>query len=195
VIEASPRPPDVTRLLQEWRSGRQEALDRLIRVVYAELRRMARGQLAREGHRHTLQPTELVHEVFLRLGDQKIWWQNRAHFYGIAATCMRRVLVDYARRKRALKRPPPAAAVDVDDAVVGAPTSIDTVIAIDQALDRLAEADEECARVAELKLFGGLEIDEIAEVRGISRSTVNRKWSAAKKMLSELLAERGRDAR
>ena len=185
----SGRQADVTRLLQEWSDGRRDALDRLFPVIYAELRRIARGQLARERRQHTLQATDLVHEAFVRLVDQKVGWQNRVHFYGIAATCMRRVLVDYARRKHAAKRPPAAAAVALEDASIGEPSSIDTILAVDQALHRLAEVEPRQAQIAELKFFGGLEIPEIGEALGISKATVKRDWSAAKHALQTLLAQ------
>jgi RNA polymerase sigma factor (TIGR02999 family) len=176
------RKADVTRLLKEWRAGRPEALDRLLPLVYDELRRMARIQLAREGRRHTLQATELVHEAFVKLVDQKAGWQNRLHFYGIAARCMRRILVDHARRKKAAKRPQDVAAVDLDNAVVGAASGIDTLLALDEALDRIAAQSPRQAQIAELKLFGGLEITEIAEVVGVSLATVKRDWSEAKEL-------------
>ena len=181
------RKVEVTRLLKQWREGHPEALELLFQSVYAELRRMARVQLAREGHRHTLQPTELVHEAFVRLVDQKAGWQNRLHFYAIAARCMRWILVDHARKKRAAKRPPVAGAVDLEKADVGEPSAIDTLLALDEALDRLAKQYPRQAQIAELKLFAGLEISEIAEIVGVSEATVKRDWADAKKLLGELL--------
>ena len=178
----------MTRLLREWQQGRREALDHLLQIVYAELRRMARIQLSRERQRHTLQPTELVHEAFARLVDQRAGWQNRQHFYGIASRCMRRILVDHARMKKAGKRPPAAGAVDLEKADVGAPSGFDTLLALDQALDRLAEESPRHAQIAELKLFAGLEISEIADIVGVSAATVKRDWSATKTRLSEILA-------
>ena len=180
-----PTKADVTRLLKEWREGRAEAVDRLFPLVYDELRGMARVQLAREGRRHTVQATELVHEAFVRLVDQKADWQNRLHFFGIAAQCMRRILIDHARKKHAAKRPPAAGAVDLDHAQLGQPSGIDTVLAIDEALRRIAKTSPRQAKVAELRLFGGLEISDIALAVGVSEATVKRDWVDAKKVFSE----------
>ncbi len=187
MTQGGSRRNDVTRLLIEWRRGRRDALDGLLPLVYGELRRIARGQLGREQRQHTLQPTELVHEAFLRLVDQRAEWQSRAHFYGIAATCMRRILVDHARRKKAAKRPQVADAVDLDDAIAGTVSSVDTVLAVDEALTRLAALDARQAQIAELKFFGGLDVPEIAEVIGASAATVKRQWAEAKGTLYRLL--------
>ena len=187
MAEASTRKADVTRLLKEWRQGRHEALDRLMPIVYDELRRMARVQLAREGHRATLQATELVHEAFVRLMDQKAGWQNRQHFYGIAAKCMRRILIDHARRKRAAKRPQAGAAVDLEHAQVGESSNVDALLALDQALDRLAKDSPRQAQIAELKLFAGLEVAEIATFVGVSEATVKRDWMEAKRVFEAAL--------
>jgi RNA polymerase sigma factor (TIGR02999 family) len=185
MAKTPPRSPDVTRLLQEWHQGRQEALDRLFPIIYDELRRMARIQLKRERRRPTLQPTELVHEAFAKLVDQKAGWQNRLHFYGIAARCMRRILTDHARRRRAAKRPPPEAALDLQDVEVGRSSSLDALLAVDQALNRLATESPRLVRIAELKMFVGLETSEIANVVGVSEATVKRDWSDAKKFLRD----------
>ena len=190
MTDVPPRQLEVTRLLQDWSNGRREVMDRLLPLVYEELRRMARSQLAREGRRHTLQPTELVHDAFMRLVDQKAGWRNRAHFYGIAATCMRRILVDYARRKQAAKRPQAAAAVELNEETLSGSMPVDTMIAIDQALDRLAARDPRQAQIAELKCFVGLEVTEIAEILDISAATVKRDWAEARDALHALLAER-----
>ena len=178
---------DVTRLLQAWRQGDDDALGRLLPIVYDELRRIARGQLAREPRRATLQPTELVHEAFLRLVDQKAGWQNRSHFYGIAASCMRRILIDRARKKRAAKRPQTTGATELEDVDVGAPSGIEALLAIDQALEQIAAASPRQAQIAELKVFAGLEIPEIANVVGVSEATVKRDWAAAKQQLASAL--------
>ena len=180
---------EVTRLLKEWRLGRPEALDRLMPLVYGELRRMARIQLARERGRgrHSLQPTELVHEAFARLVDQRAEWQNRRHFFGIAARCMRRYLIDQARKKHAAKRPPAVAAVEIDEAMIGSSSNVETLLAIDEALRQLAKQRPRQAQIAELKVFGGLEISEIARIVGISASTVKREWSEAQDSLSASL--------
>ena len=177
---------EVTRLLKEWRQGRSDALDRLMPLVYDELRRMARVQLGREGdrRRQSLQATELVHEAFVRLVDQRAEWHNRLHFYGIAAKCMRRILIDHARKKSAAKRPPAGAAVDIDDAPVGGSGGVDTLLALDLALERLAAQNPRQAQIAELKLFGGLELTEIAQVTGVSIATVKRDWTDAKKFFT-----------
>lgn len=179
---------EVTRLLKEWRQGHSEALNRLMPLVYDELRRMARMQLGREGDRgrNSLQATELVHEAFVRLVDQRAEWQNRLHFYGIAAKCMRRILIDHARKKHAAKRPP-GVAVDLDEAMVGTSSKVDTLLALDRALDRLAEHSPRQAQIAELKLFGGMEITEIAQVTGVSIATVKRDWTEAKKVFSAVV--------
>jgi RNA polymerase sigma-70 factor (ECF subfamily) len=187
MAEIRQRHGDVTQLLKQWRQGHSEALDGLLPLIYGELRRMARGQLAREHRRHTLQPTELVHEAFVKLVDQKAEWQSRVHFYGIAARCMRRILVDHARRKQAWKRPQAAGAVDLDTDIVSASSPIDTILAVDEALTRLAAIDPRHATIAELKFFGGLEVPEIAEIVGMSPATVKRDWAAAKQTLQVLL--------
>jgi RNA polymerase sigma factor (TIGR02999 family) len=186
---------EVTRLLKQWREGRHEALELLLPLVYDELRRMARIQLSRERQRHTLQATELVHEAFVRLVDQKAGWQNRLHFYGIAARCMRRILVDHARKKRAAKRPPAEGAVDLEKADVGESSGITTLLAVDQALNRIAEHSPRQAQIAELKMFGGLDTTEIAEVVGVSIATVKRDWSEAKKSFGASLGGGSRDSR
>jgi RNA polymerase sigma factor (TIGR02999 family) len=181
---AEGRKSDVTRLLQQWTAGRPEALDTLLPLVYDELRRMARIQLSREPRRHTLQPTELVHEAFVKLVDQRVGWQNRLHFYGIAGRCMRRLLVDHARKKRAAKRPQDSVAVDIGKVEIGQSTGIDTMLAIDAALQRLKQQSARQAQVAELKLFAGLEMKEIADLVGVSVETVKRDWKAAQDVLA-----------
>jgi RNA polymerase sigma factor (TIGR02999 family) len=150
---------------------------------------MARGQLSREGRRHTIQPTELVHETFVRLVDQRAGWQNRVHFYGIAATCMRRILVDHARRKQAAKRPPGGGGVDLEETLIGQSSPIEMILAVDAALEKLAAVNPRQAQIAELKCFGGLEVPEIGEALGISAATVKRDWAAAKKILHGQLTE------
>jgi DNA-directed RNA polymerase specialized sigma24 family protein len=171
---------EVTRLLKQWREGRHEALELLLPLVYDELRRMARIQLSRERQRHTLQATELVHEAFVRLVDQKAGWQN---------------LVDHARKKRAAKRPPAEGAVDLEKADVGESSGITTLLAVDQALNRIAEHSPRQAQIAELKMFGGLDTTEIAEVVGVSIATVKRDWSEAKKSFGASLGGGSRDSR
>jgi RNA polymerase sigma-70 factor, ECF subfamily len=195
MADVNGRTADVTRLLAAWSSGRGDALDKLLPVVYDELRRMARGQLANARQNHTFQATDLVHEAFLRLVDQRASWQSRVHFYGIAATCMRRVLADYARRRKAVKRPQIDAAIDIDDLQRAGAGGFEHLLAFDEALDRLSAADPRQARIAELKVFAGLQVDEIASLLAISPATVKRDWTAAKQTLHAILTEHARDAR
>ncbi len=188
--KAPPRSPgDVTELLLAWRRGDREALAKLVPLVYRELRRQAAAQLRRERAGHTLQPTALVHEVFLRLVDQaRIPWENRSHFFGVAARAMREVLVDRARRRGAAKRGGKADQVTLSAAQVAAPQATFDVLALDLALQRLAALDERQARLVELRVFGGLTIAEAAEVLGISASTVNREWRHAEAWLCRAMA-------
>jgi RNA polymerase sigma factor (TIGR02999 family) len=181
-------PPDVTALLDEWTRGDRRALDRLLPLVYAELRRMAVRQLRNERAGHTLQPTALVHEVYLRLVDQRnVDWRNRAHFFGVAAQVMRRILVDHARRHNASKRGDGLPRVSMDEANEAAAPDGIPVLALDQALDRLAGMDAELARIVELRAFGGLTIEEAACVLKISPSTAKREWRTAKAWLTREL--------
>ncbi len=169
-------------MLAEWsESGNREALDRLMPIVYDELRRQAARYLKHERQGHTLQTTALVHEAYVRLIDQAgVRWQNRAHFFGIAAEMMRRILVDHARRRRAAKRGGDSLKVTLDEAInASAEPNLD-LIAVDGALTKLASLDQQQARVVELRFFGGLSVDETAEVLGISERTVKRDWSVAK---------------
>ncbi len=182
---------EVTRLLKEWGNGRQEALDQLLPRIYAELRRLASSYLRRERPDHTLQPTALVHEAFLKLVDQRaVRWQNRAHFFGIAAQAMRRILVDHARAHAADKRGAGERAVSLDEVsvAIGAP-DID-VLALDEALTRLAALDLQQSRVVELRFFGGLTLEETAQVLNISPATVGREWTLAKAWLYAELSSR-----
>jgi RNA polymerase sigma factor (TIGR02999 family) len=176
--------PDVTRLLQEWRSGRQDALDRLMPLVYDELHLMASRHLAHEWRVGSLQTTALVNEAYLKLvGQRQVDWQNRAHFFALAATLMRRILVDSARREQRQKRGAGVSPVPLDDAAAAPqPVALDTVdaLALDAALTRLAELDPDQARIVELRFFGGLTVEETAEVVGISPATVKREWALAK---------------
>ena len=175
---------NITQLLIAWSEGRSDALNELLPLVYAELRRLASSYLRHEAAGHTLQPTALVHEAYLRLIDQRrVRWRNRAHFYGVAAQIMRRILVDHARSAHASKRGAvrdlvPLAAVEISV------LSIDVdVLALDEALDRLAAFDPQQARIVELRYFGGLTIEEAAEVLNISAATVVRDWTIAKAWL------------
>jgi len=175
---------DVTQLLQQWSDGRQEALDRLLPQIYAELRRLAASYLWRERRDHTLQATALVHEAFLKLVDQRaVRWQSRAHFFGIAAQAMRRILVDHARARSAAKRGDGERPVSLDEAaVIGAMPDAD-VIALHDALTRLETIDPQQSRIVELRFFGGLTMEETAEVLHISPATVGRDWTVAKAWL------------
>ena len=168
----------VTELLVLWREGDREAGERLMAFVYQDLRRRAAGFLRRERGGHTLQPTALVHEAYLRLAEQdRVVWQNRAHFLAVAASMMRRVLVDHARRQRARKRGGSGTRVTLDETFSPvAPRSLD-FLALDEALAELAVLDEQQARIVELRAFGGLSVEETAEVLKISPATVKRHWS------------------
>src|SRR5687767_2234078 len=175
---------NVTQLLIGWSKGDKEALDTLMPVVYDELRRQAARYLRRERVGHTLQTTALIHEAYLRLIDQKnVHWQNRAHFFGIAAQLMRRILVDHARTRKRAKRGGSDIRVPFDEANAMAQGQDLDIVALDEALERLAEIDEQQSRIVELKFFSGLTVEETAEVLGISPATVKRDWSMAKAWL------------
>jgi RNA polymerase sigma factor (TIGR02999 family) len=180
---------EVTVLLRCWRQGDIAALDRLIPLVHDELRRVARSHLRRERAGHTLQATALVHEVYLRLvGLDRMTLNNRTHFFALAATLMRQILVDYARRKQASKR---GGAVTMNSPDKVSPTSrmsIVDVLALDQALDALSTRDQRQCRVVELRFFAGLSIDETAEAIGISPATVEREWTMARAWLYRRLS-------
>lgn len=177
----NPTPPgDVTGLLLAWNGGDREALERLVPLVYEELRKRAQRALAKERRGHTLQPTALVHEAYLRLVDQReVEWESRAHFVAIAAQTMRRILVDHARARSASKRSGGSTRVTLsEDAAAVDPRNVD-LIDLDGALDRLEAMDPRMARVVELKYFGGLTNPEIAEVLSISLATVDRERAIA----------------
>jgi RNA polymerase sigma factor (TIGR02999 family) len=180
----NPSSHDVTQILQAWSDGDPGALDELIPVVYEELRRQAARHLRRERPDHTLQTTALIHEAYLRLVDQKdVRWQNRAHFFGVAAQLMRRILVDHARKDRALKRGGPAVKLPLEEAEVVSGSTDVNLVALDQALTKLAAMDERKSRVVELKYFGGLTAEEAAEVLQVSPATVRHDWTLAKAWL------------
>jgi RNA polymerase sigma-70 factor (ECF subfamily) len=180
----------VTLLLAQLREGNQEAANELVPLVYGELRRMAAVYMQRERPGRTLQATELVHEAYMRLvGGESPEWQNRAHFFAIAAHTMRQVLLDYARRRHAVKRGGVnAQKVDIESGLLIAENTLDDVIAIDEVLERLARIDPRQSRMIELRFFAGLSIDEIAEVTGFSSATVKREWRSAKAWLHRELA-------
>ena len=187
-----PRVNDVTGLLLSWRQGDAAALDRLVPLVYDELRRVARGHLRREAPGHTLQATALVHEVFLRLVDaDRMTPMSRTHFFAISARLMRQILVDHARRKRADKRGGGATVIGLDEvAPAAAQTSGVGVLALDEALDALSSFDARQCRVVELRFFAGLNIPETADALGISTATVEREWAMAKAWLHQRLSAR-----
>jgi RNA polymerase sigma factor (TIGR02999 family) len=177
-------PENITELLVGYSRGDKDALDKLMPIVYDELRRQAASYLRREQAGHTLQTTALIHEAYVRLVDQRnVQWQNRAHFFGIAAQMMRRILVDHARTKMGAKRGGSGVKVSLADATVSVKEQDLDVVALDEALTRLAEIDEQQSRVVELRFFSGLTVEETAEVKGISAATVKRDWSMAKAWL------------
>lgn len=176
---------EVTLLLTELREGNPEAANRLMPLIYSELRRMAGSYMQRERPGHTLQATALVNEVYMRLaGGQPAPWQNRAHFFAIAAHAMREVLLDYARRRTAGKRGgKDAQKVEIDAEFLSVSPKIENVIAIDEALERLARIDPRQSRLIELRFFAGLSVEEAAEVMGVSPVTIKREWRSAKAWL------------
>ena len=179
---AQPNEPDLTALLNEWSEGDRNALDQLMPLVYGELRKLAGSYLREERKDHTLQPTALVNEAYLRLTNQRnVTWQNRAHFFGIAAQMMRRILVDHARKRQAAKRD--ASAWKVATADLGDADHAPELLALDRALEELEQLDPQQAKVVELRFFAGLTVEETAEVTGISARTVKREWQTAKAWL------------
>jgi RNA polymerase sigma factor (TIGR02999 family) len=190
----SPTPDNITQLLKASSGGDREALERLLPAVYAELQRQAARYLRRERPGHTLETTALVHEAYLRLVDQRqVQWQNRAHFFGISAQLMRRILVDHARGRGAVKRGKAAVALPLDEwaeAVAAEGTGVD-LLTLDDALTRLAEFDPDQARIVELRYFSGLSIEETAAVLGVSPATVKRDWSVARAWLKRELSDSG----
>jgi RNA polymerase sigma factor (TIGR02999 family) len=180
----------LTGLLQAWGRGDLEARDRLLPIVYGELRRQAAVYLRQERPGHTLQPTALVHEVYLRLaGPRRVPWQSRAEFFAATAQTMRRILVDHARKRAAAKRAGDWTRVQIqEEAAVGGKVELD-LLALDEALDRLAERDPRYARIVELRFFGGLSVPETAAVLGVSTATVKRDWSFARAWLHAHLGE------
>jgi RNA polymerase sigma factor (TIGR02999 family) len=181
---------NVTRLLRSWSQGDEGAVNELFPIVYEELRRLARRYMNEERPEHTLQATALIHEAYLRLVDQRrTQWQSRAHFFAVAAQMMRRILVDHARRRAYQKRGGAIAnvPVDVEQSALIAPARGPELVALDSALERLAAFDPRKAKVVELRYFGGLEAQEIADVLGISAVTVTRDWKMAKAWLRQEL--------
>ena len=176
--------PDVTELLHEWQQGDKRALDRLTPLVYDELRRMAHHYVRRERAGHTLETTALVNEAYLRLiKQQKMDWQSRAHFFAVTAEVMRHILIDHARRRHYAKRGGAAQQVSLEEASAMTEVRAAELVALDEALDQLMKLDPRKSRVVELRYFGGLSLEETADVLGISIMTVRRDWRAAKAWL------------
>ena len=176
--------PDITQLLQRMGASGGEGLDQLLDVVYAELRRQAARYLRRERKNHTLQPTALVNEAFMKLVDQRsVQWQNRAHFFGVAAQAMRRIVIDHARTRQRVKRGGVQEAVTLDEAMIAAESRSIDVLALDQAVNRLAVLDERQAKIVELRYFAGLSVEETAEVTALSPATIKREWAMARAWL------------
>jgi RNA polymerase sigma factor (TIGR02999 family) len=185
----------VSDLLRSWGRGNLQARDDLLPLVYRELKRRAAAYLRRERRDHTLQPTALVHEAYLRLiGQDRVAWQNRAHFFCIAAQMMRRILIDHAREHQAAKRPGAGLRVALDDQV-GASRPLDCeVLLLDQALEELGQLDERQAQIVELRYFGGMSEQEVATVLSLSRATVTREWQTARAWMFRRMTSR-REAR
>jgi RNA polymerase sigma factor (TIGR02999 family) len=178
---------DLTAALGAYAQGNPQALSDVLGLVYARLRDMAAEQLRSEGPDHTLQPTALVNEAYLRLADQHTPWRNRSHFFAIAAQAMRRVLIDHARARDSAKRGGGRPAAALPDLGLAAPTPEVDVLALDEALDALARVDPDSARVVEMRFFGGMEVEAIAEYMGVSDRTVRRHWVYAKAWLARAL--------
>ncbi len=184
-------PKDITQLLIDWNSGSRAALDALLPLVYDELRRVAAAYLRRERPGHTLQGTALVHEAYLRLIDQtRVRWQNRAHFLGVAAQMIRRILVDHARAKHSAKRGAGGVTLSLDESIEVAGGRDVDLVSLDDSLEELARLDPQQARIVELRYFTGLSIEESAEVLGISPATVKREWAVARAWLFRELSRR-----
>jgi RNA polymerase sigma factor (TIGR02999 family) len=181
-------PGEVTQLLFEFRTGNPDARDRLVPLVYRELRRIANARLRRESPTHSLQPTALVHEAYLRLIDiTQVQWKDRAHFFSVASTIMRRILVDHARAKQARKRGGTEDTLWLDEASMPSPRRAPELVALNDALDKLSEIDERQAKIVEMRFFAGMTEEETGEVLGISARTVKRDWRMAKAWLFQEL--------
>lgn len=179
---------EVTRLLRAWSGGDEDARDRLMPLVYQELRRRAAGQLRRERRGHTLRPTDLVHETYLRLCAQNAAWQNRDQLFAVASRLMRRILVDHARKRAAGKRGG-GLRLTLDEAVAAAPQQDPDLLDLDAALDELAALDPRQAALVEMRFFGGLDIEQAARALGVSVATANRDWTMARAWLFRRLKE------
>ncbi|HKQ72383.1 MAG TPA: sigma-70 family RNA polymerase sigma factor [Blastocatellia bacterium] len=190
----TPGSHEITQLLLAWSNGDREAFDRLFPLVYAELRRLAKSYMRKERAGHTLQTTALIHEAYMRLIDAgRVEWRNRAHFFGVAACAMRQILVTMARERGCQKRGGGARQVSLDEAMtIGAGLDED-LVALDEALGALAQFDARKAQVVEMRFFGGLTEDEIAEALGVSTETVRRDWRLARSWLRRKLGEEQND--
>jgi len=182
-------PEEVTGLLVAWSEGDSLAYEKLVPLVYAQLHQLAHRYMSRERPGHTLQTTALVGEAYLRLVDQRVHWQNRSHFFAIAAEVMRRILVDYARQRQYAKRGGDAQKVELNEAMVMARERSRELVALDEALKELAKFDQRKSRVVELRFFGGLSVEETAEVLKISVNTVKRDWSTARTWLYKAVSQ------
>jgi RNA polymerase sigma factor (TIGR02999 family) len=186
----TPPPNEVTQLLHEWNQGDEAAPEKLMPLVYAELRRMAHRYMAGQNRGHTLQTTALIHEAYLRLVNQsEKQWQNHSHFFAVAARAMRHILVDYARSKQAEKHGGGAQELSLDEALTVSQERAAEVVALDDALEELAKIDQRKSQIVELRFFGGLSVEETAEVLKISAITVMRDWSMAKAWLHRELSK------
>ncbi len=184
----TPNNIEVTQLLADLRTGQHQAHEQLFPIVYSELRKIAANYMRRERTDHTLQATALVHEAYMQLVDQtRVTWQNRAHFFGVAAQLMRRILVDHARSQNALKRGGDAQKISLDDSVGLAAGPAVAFDELDEALNRLHELDPNQAKIIELRFFGGLTVEEVSEVIGLSTATIEREWRMAKAWLHNQL--------
>jgi RNA polymerase sigma-70 factor, ECF subfamily len=183
--------PDITQFLQDWSKGNQTAMEKLMPLVYEELRRQASRYLSKERQGHTLQATALIHEAYLKLiGQKEVEWQNRNHFFAIAATAMRRILVDYAKERHRGKRGGSAENLAIDEALqISANEKSVDLIALDEALNRLAKLSARQAQVVELRYFSGLSNDETAEILGVSNGTVRNDWNIARAWLRQEIAK------
>jgi len=189
------RPSEVTELLIDWRNGDRNALDKLMPVVYEELRRLAKRYMAAERPGHTLQTTALVNEAYCKLlNHNQMQWQNRAHFFAIAAQVMRRLLVDHARTRRYAKRGGGARPISLDEVALVTEERASDVLALDEALSRLANFDPRKGEIVELRYFGGLSVEEVADVLAVSPITIKREWLKAKAWLQRELDEGHSDA-
>jgi RNA polymerase sigma-70 factor, ECF subfamily len=182
--------PDVTSLLKRLAEGHQDAASELIPVIYRELHSLATRHLRHERPDHTLQPTALVNEAYIKLVAQRSDWQSRAHFFAVASNLMRRILVDYARRNLRAKRGAGNAKLSLDEVLLVAPDRPDKMLALDESLSRLEKLDARQARIIELRYFGGLTVDDVAKILDLSPTSVRREWTSAKAWLYGELKER-----